>query len=80
MSAQRRDRHVSGHDRYLPPQAWRLFSDVRARPRPRADLATATRSIDRSELSRVRAELARTRMAGGPEGETIPRERWPPGR
>ena len=71
MSAQRRDRHVPRHDRYVPREPWRL---LRARPRPPENLATATRRIDRSELSWVRAEFGRTRMAGGSDGQTtIPR-------
>jgi hypothetical protein len=79
VSAQRRDRHVPRHERYVPREPWRLLRDVHARPGPRVDRATATRGIDPRELSWVRAELARTRMAGGSDGETIPRERWPPG-
>lgn len=80
MSAQRRDRHVPRHDRYVPREPWRLFSDLRAMPGPRGGGATVTRGIDRSELNWVRAELARTRMAGASDCETIAPERWPPRR
>jgi hypothetical protein len=50
---------VPRHDRYVPREPWRLFRDLKARPS-----ATDTGRISRSELTRVRHELARTRQSG----------------
>jgi hypothetical protein len=61
MTAQRRDRHVPRHERYVPREPWRLFGVLRARARPRPYRATGNRGIDARDLRWVRAELGRTR-------------------
>jgi hypothetical protein len=65
-------------DRYVPREPWRLFRDLKQSSgsrRPRGPIAAR---IGRSELTRVRAELAQTREVRRSDLQAVPRRGRPP--